>query len=46
MGGDKRKVQINDQHHHSSKMAAMTAILELVSINYLTNALAKQSDYL
>jgi hypothetical protein len=38
IGGHQRKVLFDDQLCRSSKMAASTAILDLVSIDYLTNA--------
>jgi hypothetical protein len=45
IGGDYRKVPFNDQLCHSSKMAAMPAILDLVSIDFLTNAWVDWSDF-
>jgi hypothetical protein len=36
-GGDWRKVPVNDQRHLSFKMVTMAAILDLVSVDYLTN---------
>jgi hypothetical protein len=37
-GGDLRKVPFNGQHRRSFKMAAVAAILNFVSIYYLTSA--------
>jgi hypothetical protein len=41
IGGDWRKVLFIDQSRHSSNMAAMAAIFDLVSINYLTERLRR-----
>jgi hypothetical protein len=38
IGGDWRKVPFDDPRRRSSNMAAMAAILDLVSVDYLTNA--------
>jgi hypothetical protein len=38
IGGDYRKLPFDDQLRRSSKMAAMATILDLVSIDFLTNA--------
>jgi hypothetical protein len=46
IGGNWRKVPFIDQLRHSSKMAAMAAILDLVSIDFLTNACVDRSDFL
>jgi hypothetical protein len=46
IGGDYRKVPYDDQLRHSSKMAATAAILDLVSIDFLTNAWVDWSDFL
>jgi hypothetical protein len=46
IGGDWRKVPFDDQRRGSSNMAAMAAILDLVSIDYLTNACVDWSDFL
>jgi hypothetical protein len=46
IGGDWRKVPFDDQLRHSSKMAAIPAILDLVSIDVLTNARVDWSDFL
>jgi hypothetical protein len=43
---DWRKVPFDDQRCRSSNMATMAAILELVSVNYLTNACVDWSDFL
>jgi hypothetical protein len=37
IGGDERKVPFDDQFHRSSKMAATAAILDFVSVDFLTN---------
>jgi hypothetical protein len=42
--GDWWKVPFDDQHRHSSKMAATAAILDLVSIDFLANAWVNLSD--
>jgi hypothetical protein len=44
--GNWKKVPFNDQHHCSSNMAATAAILDLVSVDYLTNACVNWSDFL
>jgi hypothetical protein len=41
-----RKVPFDDQLCRSSRMAAMAAILDLVSIDFLTNAWVDWSDSL
>jgi hypothetical protein len=46
IGGNWRKVPFEYQHHRSSNMAAMAAILHLVSVNYLMNACVNWSDFL
>jgi hypothetical protein len=46
IGGDERKVPFNDQLRHSSKITATAAILDLVSIDFLTNAWVDWSDFL
>jgi hypothetical protein len=38
IGGDKRKAAFDDQLRHSFKMAAAAAILDMVSVNYRSNA--------
>jgi hypothetical protein len=44
IGSGWRKVYFDDQCRHSFKMAAMAAILDFVSVNYLTNAWVDWSD--
>jgi hypothetical protein len=44
--GDWRKVPFDDQRRRSSNMAATAAILDLVSVDYLTNACVDWSDFL
>jgi hypothetical protein len=46
IGGDYRKIRFDDQLRRSSKMATTPAILDLVSIDFLTNAWVGWSDYL
>jgi hypothetical protein len=46
IGGDWRKVPFDDQLRYSSKMATMPAILDLVSIDSLTNPWVNWSDFL
>jgi hypothetical protein len=46
IGGDSRKVPFNDQLRHSFKMATTAAILDLVSVDFLTNAWVDWSDFL
>jgi hypothetical protein len=46
IGGDWRKVPFDDQRRRSSNMAATAAILDLVSVDYLTNACIDWSDFL
>jgi hypothetical protein len=38
IGGDKRKVPFDDQLRCSSKMAATAAILDMIFVDYRTNA--------
>jgi hypothetical protein len=45
IGRDWRKVPVNDQHLRSFKMAAVAAILDLISVDYLTNAWVDWSDF-
>jgi hypothetical protein len=45
-GGDYRKVPFDDQLCRSSKIAAMPAILDLVSVDFLTNAWVDWYDFL
>jgi hypothetical protein len=45
IGGEWRKVPFDDQRQHSSNMAATAAILDLVSVDYLTNACVNWSDF-
>jgi hypothetical protein len=44
IGGDWRKVPFDDQLRRSSKMAATATILDLVSVDNLTNAWVDWSD--
>jgi hypothetical protein len=46
IGGDYRKVPFDDELHHSSKMVATAAILDVVSVDFLTNAWVDWSDFL
>jgi hypothetical protein len=46
IGGDWRKVPFNHQHRRSSNIAATAAILDLVSVYYLTNACVDWSNFL
>jgi hypothetical protein len=45
IGGDWRKVPFDDQCRRSSNMAAKAAILDLVSVDYLTNACVDWSNF-
>jgi hypothetical protein len=42
---DWRKIPVDDQHLRPFKMAVMAAILDLVSVDYLTNASVYWSDF-
>jgi hypothetical protein len=44
VGGDWKKVPVDDQRLRSFKMATMAAILDLVSVDYVTNASVDWSD--
>jgi hypothetical protein len=44
LGGDWRKVPVDNQCRHLFKMASTAAILDLVSVDYLTNASVDWSD--
>jgi hypothetical protein len=46
IGSDYREVPFDDQLRRSSKMAAMAVILDLFSIDFLTNAWVDWSDIL
>jgi hypothetical protein len=46
IGGDYRKVPFDDQLRRSSTMATTAAILDLVSVDFLTNAWVDWSDVL
>jgi hypothetical protein len=45
IGGDWRKVPFDDLRYRSSNMAAMAAILDFVSVDYLANACVDWSDF-
>jgi hypothetical protein len=45
IGGDWRKVPFDDQHRRSFKMATTAAILDLVSVDYLTNPWVDWSNF-
>jgi hypothetical protein len=45
IGGDWRKVPFNDQCRRSFKMAATAPILDLVSVDYLTNPWVDWSNF-
>jgi hypothetical protein len=45
IGDDWRKVPFDDHFCHSSKMATMAPIFDLVSIDFLTNVLVNWSDF-
>jgi hypothetical protein len=44
--GDWSKIPVDDQLRRSSKMATMAAILDLVSVDFLTNAWVDWSVFL
>jgi hypothetical protein len=45
IGGDWRKVSFDDQRRRSFKMTALATILELVSVDYLTDTCIDWSDF-